>query len=191
MVLISVEELNEIRDFLKKKSNEKARESWKKFVPNAKKVYGVYLSDINKIVSKYKLGGFELVKKLWQDGYLEERILAAKILGRIAKEDPEKTLELIRKFVNDIDNWAVCDTLATQGIKSITGIKKDEIIEFSKKLIKSRNPWKQRFGIVLLVNFKKDPRMKKVVEGLLKLVKNDDYYVKKAVDWVRRSFNIY
>ncbi|OYT32800.1 hypothetical protein DRJ22_04515 [Candidatus Woesearchaeota archaeon] len=54
------QQLKEVEEFLKNKSNNKAKESWRKFVPNSKKIYGVYLKEINKIVQKYQSGGFEL-----------------------------------------------------------------------------------------------------------------------------------
>lgn len=180
--------IKEIDNFLKQKSNTKAKESWRKFVPSNEKIYGVYLSDINKIVPKYTSGGFKLVEELWESNYLEKRILAAKILGKICKKDPDKTLNLVNKFVNDISDWAVCDTLATQGIRPISKTKQKEILELSKKLIKSKNPWKRRFGIVLLINFKKEPSLKNEILTITKELENDkEYYVKKALEWLKRS----
>ena len=183
-----MKQLTEIGKFLKEKSNDKAKESWRKFVPTSEKVYGVYLAEINKIVSKYISGGFKLVEELWKSGYLEERILAAKILGKICKKDPEKTLGLIKNFVDDITDWAVCDTLAVQGIRPIAKIKQKEIFGFSRKLVKSKNPWKRRFGIVLLINFKKDKTLKKEIEKIIKNVEDDkEHYVKKSIDWIKRE----
>ena len=183
-----MKQLTEIRKFLKEKSNKKAKESGRKFVPTSEKVYGVYLAEINKIVSKYASGGFKLVEELWKSGYLEEKILAAKILGKICRKDPEKTLELIKKFVDDLVDWATCDTLATQGIRPIAKMKQKEIFELSKKLVKSENPWKRRFGIVLLINFKKDKTLKKEIEKIIKNVEEDkEHYVKKAIDWIKRE----
>ena len=183
-----MKELTEIRKFLKEKSNDKAKESWRKFVPTSEKVYGVYLTEINKIVLKYKSGSFELVEKLWKSGYLEKKILASKILGKICKKDPELTLKLINKFIDDIANWAVCDTLATQGIRPIAKIKERELFALSKKLIKSMNFWKRRFAIVLLINFKKEKSLRNEILNIIKEVENDkEYYVKKAVEWSKRS----
>jgi len=180
--------IEEIRKFLKEKSNKKAKESWRKFVPTSEKVYGVYLAEINKIVPKYKSGGFKLAEKLWESKYVEEKILAAKIFGRICKQNPNLTLKLINKFVNNIANWAVCDTLATQGIRPIAKIKQREIFELSRKLVKSKNLWKKRFGIVLLINFKKEKPLRKEIDAIIKQIKdNDEYYVKKASEWLRKD----
>ncbi len=183
-----MKELIEIKKFLKQKSNEKAKISWRKFVPNSEKVHGVYLTEINKIVSKYSSGGFDLVKELWNSNYLEERILAAKILGKISKQNPEKTLKLIKKFIDDIKDWAVCDTLATQAIRPITKLKQKDVLNLSKNLIRSNNLWKRRFGIVLLINFKNDSYLKNEIKKIIKPVENDkEYYVKKAIIWIKKT----
>jgi hypothetical protein len=51
---------------------------------------------------------------------LEEKILAGKLLGKIAKQDPQRTLQLVKKFSAEITNWAVCDTLGMQALKPLT-----------------------------------------------------------------------
>ena len=181
-------QLIQIRNFLKEKSNSKARESWKKSIPTAEKIHGVYISEINKIVPEYKSGGFELVKGLWKSGYLEERILAAKILGKACKQNPELALKILEDFIRDVSDWAVCDTLATQGIRPIAKTKQKEIFKLSEKLVKSKNPWERRFGVVLLINFRKDKSLRKDIQNVIKSVEKDkEYYVKKAVEWIKRE----
>ena len=75
--------LKEIQDFLESNRNKKALEAWKKLVPTEKKIYWVYLADINKMIWKWKNGWFDLVKDLYESGYLEEQLIAAKILWKI------------------------------------------------------------------------------------------------------------
>jgi len=183
-----MEQLAKIRKFLKENSSSKAKESWRRFVSNSEKCYGVYLTKVNKLVPKYSSGGFKLLAELWKSGYLEERILAAKILGRICKKDPEKALKLVRRFLNDISNWAVCDTLATQGIREIAKIKQREILKLARKLIKSANPWKRRFALVVLTNFKKEKGLREEMEKIVEQVENEkEEIVKKAAKWLKRS----
>jgi len=184
-----MKQLAEIRKFLKEKSNSRAMESWRRFVSKSEKCHGVYLAEINKLVPKYASCGFKLIEELWKSGYLEERILAVKILGRICKKDPERALKLVRDFLDDVSNWAVCDTLATQGIRAIAKTRKREILALSRKLIVSKNPWKRRFAIVLLLNFKKDETARGEIEAVLRQVKNDkERCVRKAMEWVKRSW---
>ena len=186
-------ELSEIRAALKRKAGERIRESAVKFVPTAEKVHGVSVLELNKMVSKYKSGGFELVEALLNSEYLEEKILGAKILGKICKTDPDKTLNIVRRYVKKLNDWATCDTLATQGIRNISKIKEKEFIKMAKDFAKSANPWIVRFGLVILINFRKDEGFVKIAEDVLSKVNSNvrnDKYVKKAMEWVRRVFDI-
>lgn len=177
----------EIRNFLKERSDKKAKESWRRFVPTSEKVHGVYVSELNKIVTKCKPGGFSLVEDLWKSRYLEERILAAKLLGKICKQDPDLTLKLITRLVEDIADWAVCDTLATQGIRQIAEIRQKELFKLSQKLIRSENIWKRRFGIVLLTNFKNKGLRKEIKDIIKQLETDKEHYIKKALDWIKKD----
>jgi len=116
--------ITDIKQFLENHKSEKALQSWKRFVPTAKAVHWVYLADINKMIWKWKDWWFEIVETLWNSWYLEQQLIAAKILGKIWKKDSGKTLILIEEFVDKIDNWAVCDTLATQWVRWIFKIKR-------------------------------------------------------------------
>ena len=170
----------EVKKFLKEKANEKAKQSWQKFVPTASKVHGVYLADINQIVTRYKAGGLDLVEKLWQSGYLEERILAVKILGKIARQDLKASWRLLTKFIKDIDNWAVGDTLATQGVRPFIKEKQEEILALAERLIMSPRLWERRFALVLLINFKKDKSLKKRIWLIVQEGENEkEPYIKK------------
>jgi len=180
--------LSEIKKVLKAKSNEKIKASFQKFIPSSQKVYGVKISELNKLAMRYKNGGFEIVKELWNSGSFEEKLLASKILGKICKKDPRKTLQFLKIFSKEIYDWAVCDTLATQGIRGIAKTKQKEILEISKKLIQSKNFWERRFAIVLLINFTKDKNLKKEINEIIKNVETDkEYYAKKAVKWIKRK----
>ena len=87
--------LKEIQSLLREKETVEAKLSFRKFVPTSQKVYGVRLPQINEMVQKYKFCGFSLVVQLWKSGAFEERLLSAKILGKIAKKEPHYTLQLI------------------------------------------------------------------------------------------------
>ena len=185
-------EILEIRKILKRKASRKAKESSQKFIPSAQQVYGVRVPELNKLAIKYKDGGFELIDQLWISGIYEEKLLAAKILGKICEKNPDKTLKLIKKFASGISDWAVCDTLASQGIKKIVKIKQKEIFELSEKLVSSKNFWQRRFGLVLLINFVKDKNFREDIGKILKKVEQDkEYYVKKAVIWLKKELKKY
>lgn len=182
--------LSTIQDRLRKKSSDKVKQSVLKFVPNSEKVYGVKFPELNKLATEFKSGGFDIVENLWKSGAFEERILAAKILGKLCKENPDKTLTLITKFSDKISDWAVCDTLGTSGIKDILDKNQEKIFHLSKRFIKSKNLWQRRFGLVLLVNYTKNRELQNEIKNILKIAENDnEYYVKKAVQWLKSQLN--
>jgi len=81
-------QLSEIQKILKSKAQEKTKASWTKFVPSSGKVFGVRVLILNEIAKNIKNPDFNLVKRLWQSGVFEEKLLAVKILGRICKKRP-------------------------------------------------------------------------------------------------------
>ncbi|HLL76612.1 MAG TPA: DNA alkylation repair protein [Pyrinomonadaceae bacterium] len=184
------EQLAAIRRRLSEASDEGARDAARKFVPTAARVYGVRMPVLNAIAREWRAGGFELAEALWAAGAFEERMLAAKLLGLICKQDPERALSLVASFSGEATDWAVCDTLATQGVRGIAAKKKAELLALAGRLIDSPDLWQRRFGLVLLTNYAKDRSLRPAVESFLERVKDDrEHYVKKAVEWVRRDLS--
>jgi 3-methyladenine DNA glycosylase AlkD len=183
--------LKKIRKILLAESGNKRKASIDKFVPGSQKVYGVSMPLLNGIAKDFKEGGFELVTKLWKSGAFEEKVLAAKLLGKICKKNPELTLEMVTRFSHDITNWAECDALGMQSIKAIARIKQKEIFKLSKHYGKSQNPWERRLSLVLLESYTKDKALKKEILMRIGQLENDeDYYVKKAVTWLKRNYTV-
>jgi len=180
--------LSEIRKILRENSDEKVKLSCLKFIPSCKKFYGVKIPLLEKVAKKIKEPNFDLVESLWKGKFFEEKMLAVKILAKICKKNSERALKLLKKFSKNISDWAICDTLATQGTRKIVKEKTQEIFNLSKKLIYSRNFWQRRFGIVLLLELYRQGFDKKKVENLLKIVEGDkEKYIRKVVVWLKNE----
>ena len=180
--------LRDIQKILTRKSDPKAIESFQKFIPSSQNVYGVKVPILNELAKRYKSGGFDLVEKLWKSGAFEEKLLAAKILGKVCKKDPKKTIELIQQFSSDISDWAVCDTLGTQGVRGIAKIKQNEIFNLAKKFVKSEYMWQRRMGVVLLINYSKENNLRDEIRKIIKpLEKDNEHYIKKAMIWIEKG----
>src|SRR6185295_18928947 len=156
MQLETSERVSSIKQALAANSDEKAKGAVKKFVPTAQHVYGVRLPLLNQLAKEHRECGFELAEALWKSGAFEEKLLAAKLLGSSCKKDPDRALTLAKKFAAEINDWAVCDTLGMQGVKGIALEKQIELFAWSNKLVKSKNLWERRLGLVLLAHFVKD-----------------------------------
>ena len=181
--------LKQVQKELQANSTPDAKAAALKFVPNAEKIYGIRNPVLNLFAKKYKEGGFELVKELWNSGAFEEKLLAAKMLNVICKKDPELSLKLVKSFAKNISNWAECDTLGMQSLKPIAKKIQKETFDLSARLLKSKNLWERRLSLVLIEVYTKDKTLQPEIMKRVKALENDDeYYVKKAVDWIKRNF---
>ena len=181
--------LKQVQKDLEDSSTPEAKAAALKFVPNAERVYGIRTPVLNLLAKKYKEGGFELVKELWNSGAFEEKLLAAKMLNVICKKDTALSLKLVASFSKDISNWAECDAVGMQALKPVAKKMQKDIFDLSAKLIKSKNLWERRFSLVIIEVFTKDKTLQPEILRRVKALENDDeYYVKKAVDWIKRNF---
>ena len=181
-------ELKEIQRCLTAKAIPEAKAAHQKFVPGKEKIYGVRTPVLNELAQQYKAGGFELAEELWKAGALEEKLLAVKILGKIAKKDPERSLKLIQHFAKNIGNWAVCDAMGMQGLKPILKTHQEQIFALAWQYNSSKDFWQRRLSLVLVEDFCKDPSFHADIKKLIVLQKSSkEYYIKKAVEWLERN----
>jgi 3-methyladenine DNA glycosylase AlkD len=183
------DELKEIQKILIANSSPEAKASHKKFVPGKEKIYGVRMPFINELAARYKSGGFDLIEVLWKAGALEEKVLAVKILGKIAKKDPDRSLKMVQLFAQNIGNWAVCDAIGMQGLKPILKTHQEEIFALAKKYNQSADFWQRRLSLVLVEWYTRMKEMHPEIKKLVKALENDEeYYVKKAIVWINKNF---
>lgn len=181
-------ELCEIRESLGRSVTDEARAGFRKFVPTSADVYGVRLPVINDLAREHKAGGFDLAVALWRSGAFEEQLLAAKILGFSARKDPERIIALVHEFSGSVTDWAVCDTLGTQSVKSIAAKNDAGIIEAARLLVKASRMWQRRLGIVLLTHFAKQPSKRAEILSIVKPLRLEkEHYIKKAIAWIDRD----
>jgi len=182
-------QLNEIQQVLKANSSESNKEFLEKVVPGKQKMYGVKTPVLNELVKKYKAGSFDLAEELWRSGMLEEKIIAIKILEKAGKSDPKRLLRLFKKFSKQIDNWAVCDGLGMQFLRGIVKTHQEQIFEIARKFNRSRNRWQRRLSLVMVEWYTRHRNLHPEIKELVEYLENDkEYYVKKAVVWIKRNF---
>ena len=130
------------------------------------------------------------MEELWKAGALEEKILAVKMLGKIAKKDPVRSLALIQLFAKHIGNWAVCDAMGMQALKPILKTEQKEIFKLAWKYNSSPDPWQRRLSLVLVEWYTRIRSLHPEIKKLVKNLEGDDaYYVKKAVVWIKKNLD--
>ncbi len=108
----------------------------------------------------------------------------------ICKKNPELSLKLVAAFSKDISNWAECDTIGMQALKPVAKKIQKETFDLSAKLMKSKNLWERRLSLVIIEVYTKDKTLQPEIMKRAGALENDqEYYVKKAVDWIKRNFN--
>jgi 3-methyladenine DNA glycosylase AlkD len=180
--------LTSIQIQLRAAADLEARAATAKFVPTSQRVYGVRVPVLNTLVKSCRPGGFELVEALWRSGAFEERLLATKLLGAVAKQDPVRALGFVRMVSKDLSDWAVCDTLGTQGLRPIALAQRSAIFALAEQLTRSRLMWERRLGIVLLLNFARIPTERAAIRRTIEPLRSDkEPYVKKALTWIDKD----
>lgn len=191
--------IKELETLLISLNDEKATANYRRIIPKMDKAFGVpkpaldiIAGEISKFGQKEPKIILELLKILWQKGSFEERTITAKALGTIGKKTPNESLKLIISFLKDIDNWSICDVLATQAIREIITTHKDEILNLAFKCTKDKNKWIQRFGVITIVELAHNKKLeipKKVFEIIAPLMTTEDSDLKKAVAWTLREIS--
>jgi 3-methyladenine DNA glycosylase AlkD len=182
-------QLKEIQQSLSANAEKSNMEFFLKMVPGEQKIYGVKTPVLNELVKKYKSGSFGLAEELWSSGALEEKIIAIKILEKTGKTDPARLFKLFNRFSKEIDNWAVCDGLGMQFLRGIVKTHQQEIFALARKLNHSKDPWQRRLSLVMVEWYTRHADAHKEIKELVKTLENDkEYYVKKAVVWIRKNF---
>lgn len=181
--------LHTIQKILVQNSSKEAKAAHQKFVPGTEKIYGVRTPKLNELAQQFKSGGFDLVEELWKAGSLEEKILAVKMLGRMAKQDPDRALQMVQLFANNIGNWAVCDAIGMQALKPILKTHQKEIFILARKYNKSKDFWQRRLSLVLVEWYTRVNELHPEIRKLIKALENDEeYYVRKAIAWINKNF---
>jgi len=182
-------QLKEIQKILRAKAIPEAKSAHQYFVPGKEKVYGVRNPVLNNLAAQFKTGGFDLVEELWNAGALEEKILALKMMGKMAKKDPDRALKLTQQFAKNIGNWAVCDAMGMQALKPILKTHQKEVFALSNKYNSSKDFWQRRLSLVLVEWYTRFRELHPQIKVLVSNLEDDEeYYVKKAVVWIKKNF---
>ncbi|HMI04951.1 MAG TPA: DNA alkylation repair protein, partial [Pedobacter sp.] len=117
------------------------------------------------------------------------------IEGNWKKADAEKVWEVVKTWVDKIDNWAHSDGLSVfyaHLMELIPEVIYKQYLEWNK----SDNPWKRRQSLVGMLLYSKRRKTLLPASKLLVMVepllKDPDYFVQKGLGWALREIgNVY
>jgi 3-methyladenine DNA glycosylase AlkD len=182
-----------IRKELAQNSDQKTRESGKRFFKEAVKMYGVKTATVLKICKAYfnqiknrsKAEIFGLCEILWQSGYLDESFIACEWSYALREKYEPKDFKLFESWINGhISNWASCDTLCNHTMGAFLEMYPEYLPQL-KTWAKSKNRWTRRASAVsLIVPAKRGNFLKEVFEISDILLLDQDDMVQKGYGWL-------
>jgi len=139
------------------------------------------LKDISKSISKGNFMSF--IEHVTNNTY-EEWLIFGLIIG-YAKIDFKNKLNLLDRYITNIDNWSSCDTICA----NMKDFEKNKEIgyEYILKLIKKEDIWSVRVGVVLLLDFYINDEYLEQIFKICDSIIMDEYYVKMAISWLISS----
>lgn len=182
-----------IRKELAQNSNQKTRESGKRFFKEVVKMYGVKTATVSKIGKTYfnqiknrsKAEIFGLCEILWQSGYLDESFIACEWSYALRKKYEPKDFKLFESWINGyINNWASCDTLCNHTMGAFLEMYPEYLLQL-KAWAKSKNRWTRRAAAVsLIVPAKRGKFLKEIFEISDILLCDPDDMAQKGYGWL-------
>ena len=174
--------MNYILDYLKSNLDINYKAFIQKLTPDTNlKIIGVRTPIIKRLAKELTANFSNKIPMFLQEKhcFFEETLLHGFLLGYI--KDIDILLLYLNNFLNQIDNWAVCD----QTVSALKIIKKypDKVLSQVIECLKSDKPYTVRFAIVILLNYFLDKNFKENIYFELEKVKSDNYYVNMALAW--------
>lgn len=185
--------ISEIKENLRKNSDNKTRKSGQSFFKEKVNLYGVKTAVVRRIEKQYfnaikdkgKIEIFDLCEELWRSGYIEESIIACDWSYYVHKNYEETDLKIFERWLNDyVSNWASCDTLCNHTVGAFLEMYHSYVSEV-KKWAKSKNRWKKRASAVsLIIPAKKGKFLKDIFEIADILLADEEDLVQKGYGWM-------
>lgn len=178
------EDYNSLILHLKAQADLKYKKFHSGIMPNTAENYiiGVRMPILRKIAGEISKGNGRDFLQFVLDDYYEEAMLYGLVLSKIKTQNYEDFCYLYDKFVDRINNWAVCDTCS--GKSKDFKKYKEQYFLYLENYIQSDNPWAIRYAIITMFNYKKDAEYLEVILQRLNKITNDYYYVKMAKAWL-------
>ena len=152
-----------LHELLRSLGSEEQAAGAARFIPGLGQSYGVPIPALRIIAAELAKWGqrnpaeaFALIERLWHNGSRDERVIGAKVLERLGKREPEKTLELAASFVGTIRNWEECDQLACFGLRYVVQRHPEAVLPRCESWVRSEDKWTRRFGVAVLTSLPKD-----------------------------------
>lgn len=171
----------EVLERLRAKQDPKYRDFHSGLCPGTANILGVRVPDQRKLAMEIARGNYQEFLREARGEFYEELSVEGLVIATARMSFPER-LELLRRFVPRINNWATCDTVCAS-----LWFRPDELEkgwEFITQYRGSRREFELRFMFVMMLDhFLRDEYIERVLAEVA-AVRSESYYVKMAQAWL-------
>ena len=179
--MIKMEQYADFRTKLASLSDDEYRKFCMRGIPCDRPFIGVRIPEIRKLVNN--------IPKEDIDDFIKAKPVAIEeVIARsfaIARLPYDKMIKVFDSQIELLDNWCTVDTFCAALRKTI---KKHETDFFDKKvenLLKEKDEFAVRAGLVLLLDFYVNPNYLAVIFDRVESLKDrNEYYIKMAIAWL-------
>jgi 3-methyladenine DNA glycosylase AlkD len=118
----------------------------------------------------------------------EEQLLAIYLLEKYRREFEQTTFKTIDKWIDDIDYWAISDHLAINLFGNFP-LEEQWYRDRLREWLESDHYWRRRQGLTAYLHCARNHAelLEPVLETIIILLPEDNYYIQKAIPWVLRE----
>ena len=159
--------------------------------PGIPGVLGVRLPDLRALAKHIVRSGTapayleeaERTERSPEEDFMEARILHGFVLGMLPVDDFPAYLEHLRRWVQVIHSWSVCDSFSLPQSKKLLREHGQELWDFFVPYLQHSEEYRVRFGVVALMQYFIDAEHIGELLPLYLAVKHEGYYVQMALAW--------
>ena len=175
---------NKYQDYTKYLNNYKEDKKFidfnKKLIFTKYEILGIKVPNMRKIAKEISKTNIISFLNNVENNTYEEVMIEGLVISYIKEVD--LCIKYFNKFINKIDNWAICDTCISS--MKIVNKNKELFLKQIKKYIESKNEYVVRVGVVLLLNYYIEDSYIDLVFDIIDSINREDYYINMAIAWL-------
>ena len=176
----TAEDHAKLLDRLEALRDEKYRVFNEKLIPGAGKTYGVRMPLLRGVARELTKGDWRGFITVSKPATHEETLLRAMVIAG-AKTDISEKLIYVKRFLSEINNWAVCDGFCSSFKDAAKN--RARVREFISDLLSSGEEFILRFAAIMLMEYFITEEYIESTLDALKNIRHPGYYVKMGVAW--------
>lgn len=188
--------IEELRNELKSKADDKTRESGQRFFKEKVNLYGIKTAVVEKtcrefyktLEDKNKSNIFHICEEFWRSGIMEESFIACNLSYFVHEQYDPSDIRIFENWIElYVNNWASCDTFCNHTVGTLVEMYPETLADL-KKWTASGNRWMRRASAVsLIIPARKGKFIDDIFEIAEKLLTDKDDMVQKGYGWMLKA----